>query len=355
MITLASLLHEYHSDLVEKYGALMQWKHHKAMQDMMMCHTPDCGEMAYLCNPCNQQDRFYHSCGHRSCPSCQHNLNNQWLDRQRQKLLPVEYYMVTFTLPFQLRSFVWHHQKWAYKILFQVAMETLTEFGRNDKKLAVEMAMTGVLHTHTRRMDYHPHVHFVVPNGGLSKDKTLWKQKSGQYLFNGKALSRVFKGKFLSAMRQQGHTLPKDIPKDWVAQCQHVGKGESALTYLARYLYRGVISEKNIVSHQEDKVTFKYKDSETKKWKRRTEPAVRFLWLILQHTLPKGFRRARDYGFLHGNAKRTLKRLQLMLHVKVPITIKPEKKTHKCPCCGEEMQFILFYSRKKRYGIQTIS
>ena len=353
MITLASLLREHQEELVKHYGSRLQPRHYKAIHDIMGCHTENCGEMAYYCDPCAKQDRFYHSCGHRSCPACQHNVNNQWLDRQRQKLLPVDYYMVTFTLPFQLRSFVWNHQKWAYQALFQAAMETLSEFGINDKKLAVELAMTGILHTHSRRMDFHPHVHFVVPNGGLAKDKTHWKKKSGKYLFNGKALARVFKGKFQSAMRKQGHRLPDATPKDWIAQCQHVGKGESALVYLARYLYRGVINEKNIISHEQGNVTFRYQESESKQWKKRTEPAVHFLWLIIQHILPKGFRRARDYGFLHGNAKRTLKRLQLMLHVSIPVIYVKPKRPHPCTCCGEEMQFIPFFKSRRRFRMKT--
>jgi hypothetical protein len=311
--------------------------------------------MQFHCSDCNQHQQAYHSCGHRSCPACQHQTNNQWLDRQRQKLLPVEYFMVTFTLPYQLRGFAWHHQRWVYQTLFEVAVKTLLSFAQRDKQLGVELGLTGVLHTHSRRLDYHPHVHFIVPNGGLSKDKSRWKQKHGRYLFNGRALAKGFRGKFIAAMKHGKFTLPSQTPRDWIAQCEHVGKGDSAFTYLARYLYRGVISENNILSHKDSQVTFQYKDSTTKQWQTKTEPAVQFLWRVLQHVLPKHLRRTRDYGFLHGNAKRTLQRLQLILRVQPPEIMPQTKKQHLCPCCGHPMKVIPFVRARSHTVLRTIS
>lgn len=348
MIALAQLMRHYQADLINSYQSVMQSRHYAAMQSIIDCHTPASGELQYHCTPCQQHQHFYHSCGHRSCPACQHQTNNQWLDRQRKKLLPLHYYMVTFTLPYQLRGFVWHHQKWAYQTLFEVAVQTLSSFAHNDQKLGDELGLTGVLHSHSRQLNFHPHVHFIVPGGGLTKNHRFFKRKAGKYLFNGIALSKVFRGKFIAVMKQKGFSLPLNTPKDWVAQCEYVGKGESALTYLARYLYRGVISEQNIMKHDNGMVTFQYKDSQSKQWKTRTESAVEFLWLVLQHVLPKGFRRVRDYGFLHGNAKRILQRLQLILKVTVPeIEMKPRKE-HNCPCCGLEMQVIRFIRPKPR-------
>ena len=314
MISLAQLLRQYQSTLIEHYP--LAAGHRWALQNMLDCHSPACGEMQFHCHDCDRHQQAYHSCGHRFCPACQHQANNLWLDRQRQKLLPVEYYLVTFTLPAQLRGFIWHHQRWAYQALFDAAVATLMSFGKHDKQLHAQLGLTGVLHTHSRRLDYHPHAHFIVPNGGLSQNKRRWQQKNSKYLFNGNALAKVFRAKFLEAMNQQGFVLPKNMPKNWVAHCESVGRGDGALTYLARYLYRGVISEKNILKHENGQVTFQYEDSQTQRWKTITEPAVQFLWRVLQHVLPKGLRRARDYGFLHGNAQRTLKRLQLILRVK---------------------------------------
>jgi len=352
MITLAHLMRDHQAELVQQYGAIMQARHHRALHAIIDCHTPSSGEVQYHCYPCCQHQQFYHSCGHRSCPACQHQTNNHWLNRQRQKLLPVDYYMVTFTLPSQLRNFVWHHQKWAYQTLFDVSRETLTTFAKNDKQLHADLGLTGVLHTHSRRLEFHPHVHFIVPNGGWNKDKKYWTQKSGKYLFNGKLLAKVFRAKFIDAMKQHGFELPPKMPKDWVTQCEHVGKGESAFIYLARYLYRGVISEKNITCYEQGNVSFKYQESKSKQWLTRTEPVVKFLWLVLQHVLPKGFRRARDYGFLHSNAKRTLKRLQLILKAKVPEIEVSEKKEHPCPCCGLAMQVVQHF--KARASIQPM-
>ena len=346
MNSLAPLMRKHQTALIQHYQTRMRTQHYAALQAIIDCHTPVCGSLTYECHSCSKQQRYYQSCGHRSCPACQHRTNNQWLDRQRKKLLPVDYYMVTFTLPFELRHFAWNNQRWAYKTLFTTAVQTLSKFANHDKQLKVTLGMTGVLHTHSRRLDFHPHVHFIVPNGGFSNNRRRWKQKHGNYLFNGNALANVFRGKFLAAMKQDGMHVSVKTPRQWIAQCQAVGKGGPALIYLARYLYRGVINERNIINADNDNVTFRYQDSTTKCWKTRTEPVLRFLWLVLQHVLPKGFRRTRDYGFLHGNAKKIRQRLQLILRVKLPVENKPVKQTPNCPCCGLAMRFLGFVRYK---------
>ncbi|MDA1372334.1 MAG: transposase [Proteobacteria bacterium] len=229
--------------------------------------------------------------------------------------------MVTFTLPYELRALTKANQKQLYSLLFECAVSTLKDFGCNDKAFAAEMAMMAVLHTHTRRLDYHPHVHVVVAGGGIGKDPhgsiKTWKKIDGKYLFNGYALAAVFKGKLLHGIEQAGLALPL-TPKKWVVHCQHVGSGLPALKYLSRYLYRGVISNRNIVSDDGETVSFRYKDSKTGSTKIRRLPGEDFIRLILQHTLPKGFRRSRDYGFLHGNAKRVLQAVQWALRAVIP-------------------------------------
>ncbi|MBU0945689.1 MAG: transposase [Proteobacteria bacterium] len=164
--------------------------------------------------------------------------------------------------------------------------------------------MTIVLHTNNRRLDFHPHIHAVVPGGGMDKQSHQWKRVKGDYLFPHKALAKVFRARFLTALKEAGFLIPKKLPAKWVIDCSYVGKGISALKYLSRYLYRGVISEKNIVSNKNGRITFRYIESDTKKIKYRTLKGEDFLQLIIQHVLPQGFRRVRDYGFLHGNAKR---------------------------------------------------
>lgn len=350
MITLARILRDHQGNLQHQVGERMRPEHHAAIQSILACHTPDCGEVRYQCAPCQHRQQACPSCGHRSCPACQHGTNRQWLERQRQKLLPVDYFLVTFTLPAQLRGFAWHHLRWTCHTLFQVARETLGQFARNDKRLGNQLGLLGVLHTHSRRLAFHPHVHIVVPGGGLTGPR--WHPRTGTYLFNGRALAQVFRAKFLDRMREQGFALPEAIPRDWVAQCEQVGRGDTALTYLARYLYRGVLREKNIVAYDGEQVTFRYRDSQTRHWETLTEPACRFLWRVLQHVLPKGLRRVREYGFLHSGARKTLHQLQLLLCVTLPstATVSQPRKQRACPCCGRPMN-LTFWRRPCRWPV----
>ena len=340
MSSLTAILREQHSALIQQYGARMQAVHHRAIEHILACHTPQCGEIYSHCQACQLDTVQYCSCGDRFCPSCQHNANSNWLARQQQKLLPVNYYLVTFTVPRQLRPFIWHHQAWAYPVLFDCAVTTLQSFFTRDKTLQGPPGLTAVLHTHARNLDYHPHVHLIVPAGSLNTRRNLWREKHSKYLFKADNLANVFRAKFIHALTQAGYRLPYQCPKKWNADCEFVGSGDSALTYLARYLYRGVISEDNILSYQQGMVTFRYKNSTTKQYQRMTEPAVDFLWRVLQHVLPKGFRRTRDYGFLHGNARRTLLRIQLLL--KVRLSPPPGRQLSKkcCPRCQGQLKII---------------
>jgi len=169
--------------------------------------------------------------------------------------------MVTFTLPYELRFLAWNNQKKVYSILFACVASTLKDFGLNPKNPGAEIGMTMVLHTNNRKLDYHPHIHAVVPGGGINKARRQWKKKKGKYLFNHKAMVRVFRARFLAALNEAELPIPKGVPEKWVVDCTRVGKGISALKYLSRYLYRGVISEKNIIANRNGYVTFKYIES----------------------------------------------------------------------------------------------
>jgi len=309
---LASLIHQYQPELKSKYTDRLLPGHLRAMSALQRCRTQDAGQIQLQCTDCAETQSQSHSCGHRSCPKCQNHEASLWLDRQRTKLLPVDYFMVTFTLPRELRSLAGCNQTLMYKALFAVACSTLKDFGLNPKHLGAEIGMTAVLHTHSRRLDYHPHLHVIIPGGGVDREKRQWIKKKGKYLFNEFALAEVFRARFLTAIKAAGLSSPAHLPAQWVTDCKHVGKGEPALEYLSRYLYRGVISEKNIVANRDGKVTFRYLESNTGKTQYRTLKGEDFLWLVLQHVLPKGFRRVRDYGFLHGNAKKRLSLVQLV-------------------------------------------
>jgi len=210
-----------------------------------------------------------------------------------------------------------------------------------------------VLHTHTRKLDFHPHVHLVMPAAAVDAEQRQWRTKSrgkgknngkgkGRYLFNHKALAKVFRAKLLAGIEAASLALPARHPREWVVDCKAVGSGEKALVYLGRYLYRGVIREADIVACADGQVTFQYRNAKTGKRERRTVSGAQFLWLVLQHGLPKGFRRARNFGFLHPNCKRLIALLHLVLHFDPGRAAAwfRERPPIVCPCCGAAMKIV---------------
>lgn len=339
---LASLVHQYYDLFMRSFGDTALPGQLKALDAIRRCRTPEAGELYVQCPDCDHAEWRPLSCGNRHCPKCQNHQASQWIDKQQEKLLPVPYFMVTFTLPFALRPVAWANQKIIYSILFKCVSSTLKDFALKPKNLGAEIGMTMVLHTNTRRLDYHPHIHVVVPGGGVDKRCRLWKRVKGKFLFNEFALAKVFRARFLEELQQAGLALPRDLPKKWVADCDYVGSGITALQYLSRYLYRGVISENNIVANHNGEVTFKYVESKSGETKFKTVKGEEFLRLILLHVLPRGFRRVRDYGFLHSNAKRLRSLIQLILHVIIrKLELRP-RPAFKCPCCKAPMMIVRF-------------
>jgi hypothetical protein len=347
---MATLVDQYYDNYIGRYGDTALPGHLKTLRAILRCRTPESGELYVMCPACDHAEWRPSSCGNRHCPKCQNHNTSQWIDKQQKKLLPVPYFMATFTLPRELRPLAWFNQKTAYTLLFKCVSSTLKDFGLNPVHLGAEIGMTMVLHTNTRSLDYHPHIHAVVPGGGIDKRRRYWKKLKGEYLFNGKALAKAFRGRFMEAIKEAGLDIPPKIPKKWVAHCDNVGRGIEALKYLSRYLYRGVISEKNIVSNHNGLVTFKYIDSSTGETTLRTLPGEKFLYLIVQHVLPKGFRRVRDYGFLHGNAKKILSLVQLILQVIIEDLVPRSRPVFKCPCCKAAMMIVKFRRNNRRPG-----
>ena len=335
---LKQLITDNRQALTKKYGRRLLPGHRKALDAILACRS-HCGEFQVACGHCETQGFIPLSCGHRSCPQCQNHLSQGWLEKQRQKLLPVEYFMVTFTLPQELRTVAWQHQSIMYDLLFKASVEALKTVGVNNH--GIELAMTGVLHTHKRDKGFHPHVHFIVPGGGIAcnKKKGQFKKLNEKFLINEMALAQVFRGIFLRLFFEQALPLPTGLPKKWIAHVASVGKGEKALKYLSRYLYRGVISENDIDICDDGQVKFSYRESKTNHIKTKVLAPEDFIWRILQHVLPRGFRRVRDYGFLHGNARLMLKRIQLILHVKLSDK-QPEKIGICCRQCLQAMEII---------------
>lgn len=247
--------------------------------------------------------------------------------------------MITFTVPAEFRSLFYSHQRTLYTLMFATVWETLQTFSQNDKQLQGTPGAIAVLHTHTRKLNYHPHIHVVMPMTAVNKKQRLWREKQGNYLFNHEALAKVFRAKLLAGIKQLKLPLPTTYPKEWVVDCKAVGEGSKAIIYLGRYLYRGVIREKDILKVENGKVTFRYQNSETKHMETREVTGAEFLWLLMQHVLPKGFRRSRNYGFLHPNSK-LLKQIQLLTQVFIKPPKPKERPTISCPCCGGTMKIV---------------
>lgn len=338
---LKNIIEEYRAPFERKYSDVLLPGHRKAMDAMLKCRTPECGEMLVECPECGIKETYPHSCGHRSCPRCQNHESTHWIERQKSKLLPVRYFLVTFTVPAELRWTAYCHQRIFFDALFKASSEALRTLASNPRHLGGEIGMTGVLHTNSRRLDIHPHVHYIVPAGVLNRKTKLWKRKGGDYLLPYKPLLKLFRGKLFALLEEHGISFPaNDYSKEWKVNFRDVGSGEHALEYLARYLYRGVISEKSIIANENGKVKFKYLNSETRKIETRSLAGEDFLMLVIQHVLPKNFRRARDFGFLHGNAKKTLRLIQLILQTQVPFEEPEPRPIFKCPKCGHDMQLI---------------
>lgn len=337
MIRLAHIVAAHAAELIAQEGHRLLPSQWAALNALQTCRSSMSPRMQLACDDCSEQSFLPHSCGHRSCPHCQAHESQRWIDQQLKKLVPGNYFMVTFTLPAEFRALAWQHQRVMYELIMQSAWETANTFSRNDRKLRGSAGAVSVLHTHSRRLDFHPHVHLVMPAAAFDPKQRRWRNKEGGYLFNHEALAKMFRGKVLAGITQAGLRLPEHYPEKWVVDCKAVGTGEKALVYLGRYLYRGVIQEKNILSFSKGCVTFRYQNSETKLFETRTLSAVAFLRLILQHVLPKGFRRARNFGFLHPNSG-LVRLVQLLKRVVVlPPQIRPAVR---CKCCGGVMKIV---------------
>jgi len=343
MIRLAPLIEQFEQPLLAQYGDRLLPEQRQALAAMKSCRTALSPRMQAHCLACDEQVFVPHSCGYRLCPHCQHHESQQWLERQLKTLVPGQYFLLTFTLPAEFRALALAHPPTLYNLLMQCAWQTLLAFSRNDKQLQGTPGAVAVLHTHSRRLDYHPHVHCVVPAAAIDTEKRLWRTKSGKrYLFNHKALAKVFRAKMLTALVEAGLALPERQPNQWVVDCKHVGSGEKALVYLGRYLYRGVLQEKDIIACDNGQVTFRYRNSKTRRTETRTLPGAAFLWLLLQHVLPKGFRRARNFGFLHPNSKRLIQLLHLLFKLdpdRALAAVKPRPPLL-CPACGGPMIIV---------------
>lgn len=344
MILLSTIINKFEGSFLSRYKNMVLPGHRKALQAMKECRQEHAPHMLARCtnHNCGCQIYIPHSCGHRNCPHCQNHENWQWIENQLEKRLPALYYLITFTLPCQLRDLAWKNQKTIYSLMFSCVQEVLKTFTQNDKKLHGSAGFTTVLHTHARNLDYHPHIHVVMPGASVNTVTGLWRTKSSKYLFAQKNLAKVFRAKLLEAIVDQNLRVPANIPKQWVVDCKHVGNGDKAIIYLGKYLYKGVIQENDILRCENGKVTFRYIHAKSNKYRTRTVTGQYFLFLLMRHVLPKGFRRVRSYGLLHPCSKTLIKFLQLLLRTHPLQIFKHKKQRAKitCPKCGSTMNIV---------------
>jgi hypothetical protein len=304
------------ADIVRRHSAAFRATHrlcsvqHRALNAIEQCRTAALGGELYRCDRCSAQRYVYHSCRNRHCPKCQTRAKERWLATQRAELLPVPYYHLVFTLPHELNALAQARPREIYTMLFAAASATLVEFGANPRWLGGQIAATLVLHTWGQTLSQHLHVHCLIAGGALS-DAGAWLQPRRGFLFPVKALSIVFRAKFLAALSKlpvaRGR-LAALRAKPWVIYAKRPFAGpEQVLDYLGRYTHRTAISNDRLLSLQTGSVRFRYKDyAHGNRRKVMQLDAVEFLRRFALHVLPRGFNRIRHYGLLANRHKRAL-------------------------------------------------
>ena len=300
MLEVANVFSRYGDEYLQKFGDKMLPSQRRAFEDILKCRTDVMGGHIFRCDKCGHPHYSYHSCKNRSCPKCHKNDTAVWLEHRRQELLDVEYYHVVFTLPQELRPIVRLHQKELYGILMKSAAQSVIKLAADPHYVGGLVGVMSVLHTWSSSLVYHPHAHCLIPAGGLSVDKTEWLPARNNYLVPVKALSKIFRGIFTEMVRKEPPDieLPTSIwQKDWVVYCKPTVQGvDKALNYLGRYVHRVAISNSRILSIDDGKVTFRYKDSKSHKSRIMTLKAHEFIRRFLQHVLPRGVHKIRYYG-----------------------------------------------------------
>jgi len=346
MVELADIFRRYGPDYIDRFGAHMLPSHQRALQDIVACRTEQMGGHLYRCeNPdCERLVYAYHSCGNRSCPKCGQDKTQSWIETQHNLLLLTHYFLATFTLPCELRPVARSHQKLIYALLFNSSAAALQKLAKDQRFVGGDIGMMGGLHTWQRDMGYHPHVHFIVPGGGLSPDRTKWLPSSPDFFVPVEALAPIFRAKFRDALKKTDlfDSVPAEVwQKDWVVHCKPVGNGHSALKYLAPYIYRVAISNNRIEKLENDQVTFRFKNSNTDQWETATLPAFDFIHRFLQHVLPKNFVKIRYYGFMAPNKRNLLQVAKYLLGASGISEIPPAvDQQHICPHCGAKLIWV---------------
>ena len=343
MLRLADVFMQHGPSYLQRYGTAVLPSHVRAIDAITRCRTPVLGGHLAQCTECQRRHLLYHSCRHRACPQCGHDSTTAWLARQQRLLLPTAYYHVVFTLPAELRRLVRTHQRVLINVLFQSAFESLATLCSDRQWLGGRIGALAVLHTWGRTLEWHPHIHMLVPAGGLAPDGCTWlppPKRRKSFLVPVRALSDSFRGRFLTAARRvlPGIELPQTAwHKRWVVFIKPpVRDPQRVLEYLGRYVHRTALSDKAIVHCDDNVVSFSYRDSRDHRRKRMTLKAHEFMRRFLQHVPYKGLHRVRAFGLLHPAHRTTLNRLQLLLSAARRPVEQPSAATRpalRCPYC----------------------
>ena len=356
------------SNFIDRHRDRIRFQQLKVMRAIQHCRTAALGGHIDICPRCGGDKTIsYNSCRNRHCPKCQTQARQRWIEARKQELLQTRYFHVVFTLPYELHSVILQNEADVYNLLFRAVADTLLEVGANPEHLGAEIGFFGILHTWGQNLLFHPHLHCVIPGGGLSPDHSHWIHPKFPFFLPIKVLSKVFRGKFVDGLkrmhRENRLTLAGSLermaePKcfaaflrtlfrqDWVVYAKPAfGGPEQVLCYLGRYTHRIAISNHRLVSFDGNTVTFRWRDyARGNKQRLMTVSADEFIRRFLVHVLPKGFVRIRHFGFM-ANYQRSssldLCRQRLeMLPVIRSTEIAPAVSSWVCPKCGGTMTIV---------------
>lgn len=350
MTTIKEIFRTYGPEYVQRFGDDMPDEQRKVIDAIINCRTEYYGATIYKCEKCGQNHIVYRSCGNRHCPNCQHHKTYQWLEMQLKRQLPGHHFMITFTVPEPLRCFIRSNQRVCYAAMFAASSQTLKKLARDEKYIGGDLpGFFGVLHTWGRQMPYHPHIHYIVPGGALSKKDGRWHSARIDFFLPIKAMSKIFKAKFRDEMKKS--ELDAKIPADvwsqaWVVNCQAVGRSAQSVKYLAPYVFKVAISNSRIVKVKDRKVFLKYKKPHSNRWRTMALDVIEFLRRFLQHVLPTGFMKIRYYGFMSPGSSVSLEKIAALIELAFGFEIdtpKTEIETPKLPTCqncGGNLKYI---------------
>jgi hypothetical protein len=350
MPAVADVLRRYGGAYLERFGATMPAEHKKVLRAIAACRTGALGSVLYACESCGRTHAVGRSCGNRHCPTCQQDKTHAWLEKQLDRLLPCPYFLVTFTLPAELRALARGHQRVVYAALFEASSEALRGLAADPKFVGTDrLGFFGVLHTWGRTLEYHPYVHYVVAGGGVSADGSCWLPSRADFLVPVRALSLVFRAKFRDILGREGLldlADPAVWGRDWVVHSQAAGDGRASLRYLAPYVFRVAIGDHRIVSCDDGRVTFTYRRAGSNRPRTMTVEALEFIRRLLQHVLPAGFQKVRHYGFLSPHSGIALEAVRWLVTAfnGEPFALEVEgaagpttPPAPRCPACGGPM------------------